>query len=589
MKALNAYRGDRVEIELIRVLSKTGNVWVSNHTPVMNKLGEALRAYQPIPSGPRALAVVSDSQRLCEALDLTYSEQGFKVLRIDSKTIPDPLIKRFLANPDAYIAEYQPDLLVMSPSAESGLDISIPDYFAKGFAFFFGVIDTASQLQFLRRVRRCLDWTAWCVEYTLSEDEDGMRSPFARQLSRQLMEYLQADVIAALTGREPPSQIEAFMARLQEQATRPHHQTTLQLMAARNYERQHTRECLHEALAAAGHQVTLIDVGKPEASPDADAIREARAEIIEADSRAIYAARDIAPDQAARIKASFGASLEDRWVAEKAILKRRLPKIEQSPVWSWEFIAEVLFKDRGLLKRLERWWMLTHLDAAQTRARDAWDSVREHGAYLTDIRSDYRLLQALDHLGIAQLCDDQVRDASDPLVQAIYQKCRRSKKLQGALGRKPGKLSPLDWVGRLCRLVGITSQGEAKPHGQRGGESSDRWYRHQAPETDPVHGAILECLERSYDKYRDTETAEHRTEPTKEVDHLPLKESLSKALGDPGQTIGPSEVDLDPCSPEVIADIQSMIAEARGQGPSVLDALRSIFDPEVWRLAIGTA
>ena len=93
-------------------------------------------------------------------------------------------------------------------------------------------------------------------------------------------------------------------------------------MAARNYERLHTRQCLQESLGAAGHHVTLVDVGKLEDSPDADAIREARAQIIEADSRAIYAARDISPDQAARIKASFSASIEDSWAAEKAFLKR---------------------------------------------------------------------------------------------------------------------------------------------------------------------------------------------------------------------------------------------------------------------------
>ena len=587
VKALNAYRGDRLEVELIRVLSKTGNVWASNHTPVIHKLGEALRAYQRLSSGARALVVVSDSQRLCEALDLTHSEHGFRVLRIDSKTITDPLIKRFLANPDAYIAEYQPDLLVMSPSAESGLDISIPDYFAQGFAFFFGVIDTASQLQFLRRVRRCLDWTAWCVEYTVSEAWEGTHSPFARQLSRQLMEYLQADAIAALKGRTQPSQTAAFMAHLQEQATRPHHQTTLQFMAARNYERQHTRECLHEALAAAGHQVTLIDVGKPEESPDADAIREARAKIMEADSRAIYAARDISPDQAARIKASFSASIEDRWAAEKAFLKSRLPRIEYSAVWSWEFIAEVLFKDRGLLKRLERWWMLTHLEAAQHRASEAWRYVMEQGAHLTDIRSDYRLLQALDHLGIVQLCDGQVRDASNALVQAIYHQCRRSKKLQTALGRKPGKLSPLDWVGRLCRLVGITSHGEAKPHGQRGGESSNRWYRHQSPETDSVHRAILECLGRSYEKHIEPEIAERLTEPGTEVDHLPLKENFSTVPGDPAQSMPLLAFELNPLSSEAITDIRAMITEARAQGPAVLDALRAVFDPAVWRLATG--
>ena len=231
--------------------------------------------------------------------------------------------------------------------------------------------------------------------------------------------------------------------------------------------------------------------------------------------------------------------------------------------------------------------MLNHLETAQRRARDAWESVMEHGAHLSDIRSDYRLLQALDHLGIAQLCDGQYRDARDPLVQAIYQKCRRSKPLQTALGRKPGKLSPLDWVGRLCRIVGITSQGEAKPHSQRGGEGSDRWYRHQPPETDPYSCVILECLSRSYDKYVEPETAERLIDPATEVDHLPMNKNLLTGQGDPGQPLAPSTFELDWLSAEAIADVRAMVAEATAQGSAVLEALQAVFDPAVWRLATG--
>ena len=74
-----------------------------------------------------------------------------------------------------------------------------------------------------------------------------------------------------------------------------------------------------------------------------------------------------------------------------------------------------------------------------------------------------------------------------------------------------------------------------------------------------------------------------------EVDHLPLKEDLSTGLGDPGQTMGPCGFDLDPCSPEAISDIRVMMAEAQAQGASVLEALRTVFDPDVWQLAMGSA
>ena len=197
----------------------------------------------------------------------------------------------------------------------------------------------------------------------------------------------------------------------------------------------------------------------------------------------------------------------------------------------------MLFKDRTLIKRLERWWILTHMEAAQSRARRTWEQVMEDGAHLSDIRSDYRLLQALEHLGIAQLCDGQYRDASDALVQDIYRKCRRSKPLQTALGRAPGKLSPLDWVGRLCRIVGITSQGEVKPHGQRGGESSDRWYQHQSPEGNEVCRVILQCLERGLEKHLQLETDETVIDSLSGADHLQLEMNPNTALGDPPEAL----------------------------------------------------
>ena len=590
IKTLNTYRGEGLTVDLIRVVNEAGAVWSANHTPVLNKLGEALRAYQAVTTGARALAVVSDSQRLCEALDATYSEQGFKVLRIDSKTITDPLIKRFLANPDAYIAEYQPDLLVMSPSAESGLDISITDYFAQGFAFFFGVIDTATQLQFLRRVRRCRHWSAWCVEFTTAQDGEGLRSPFARQLTQQLLDYLQADAIAALQGHEERSRTDAFLAQLREQAASPHVQTALQLMAARNYERQQTRACLQEALTDAGHQVTLIDVSPPEASPDGDAVRAARAEIIEADSQAIYAARDIPLEQAAHIKASFSASLADRWAAEKALLKARLPGIEHSDVWGWELIAEVLFKDRGRIPRLERWWMLQHLDVAQTRATATWGRLRHGEPFLPDIHSDYRRLQALDHLGLAQLCNGQWRDARDPLIQAIYRKCQRSKALQTALGRKPGQLTPVDWVGRLCRLVGISSHGQAKPQAQRGHGRGQRQYRYQPPTQDPLNRALLECLNRSHEPDPASEAPDSPKPQALQPlppDHLPSIKTFEAVPGDRPATRASSPFPSMDWTPEIIAEVQGMRAEARAQGPPVEEALQRVFPPDLWRYATG--
>jgi hypothetical protein len=81
-------------------------------------------------------AVCSDSQVMIEALDELLSAKGLRVLRVDSKTVPEPHVKKFLLNCDEYIEQNRPDVLLYTPSAESGVDVSISNHFTHHFAFF---------------------------------------------------------------------------------------------------------------------------------------------------------------------------------------------------------------------------------------------------------------------------------------------------------------------------------------------------------------------------------------------------------------------------------------------------------------------
>ena len=130
---------------------------------------------------------------------------------MDSKTLGDEAVGTFLQAPDAYLQANPVDALIMSPTAESGIDISIKDYFVRGYAFFCGVIDTDTQMQFLRRARACLHWSVWCQEYAVLEEWEGTRSPFARRLQAQILDYLQMDAAAALTEDERAERLQAFM------------------------------------------------------------------------------------------------------------------------------------------------------------------------------------------------------------------------------------------------------------------------------------------------------------------------------------------------------------------------------------------
>lgn len=578
-KVLNQWQAASLNVEIVRVLGQNGGVWLTNNKPVLSKIGEAIRANRELQTG-KGLVVIADSQRLCQALDEVYGGQGFKVLRIDSHTATEDTIKDFLKDPDGFIEDMRPDLVVMSPTAESGIDISIADYFSQGFALFFGEIDTATQMQFMRRVRKCLDWTVWCVEYKAGDDADGSRSPLATRVGAQLLDYVQADAINALKGQESHL-ADQFLAKVQADATNIHYQTTLAFMAARNYELQHTRECLQQALEEAGHTVALVDFDYDEGnSDDIKAISEAKEEIVERESQAIFNAADITSKEAARIKGSFSSSVDDRYAAEKAILKSRLPGIEQSEVWSPGFIRQVLFDDRSLIKRLERYWLVNHLDAARERSKETYLQALEYGGFLPDLRTDLRLLQALNHLGINELGETlDGYDNDSPLIKQIWEKCRRSKRLQAALGRRPGKLKPLDWVSRLARIVGIGSASHPKPRRERGQGSGDRFYSYHRPDDDPICAEVLKCLAQRFEKYLHPQTAETTQQQGDDADHLsPLTNPLP-APGDPPQSSAVSKA--DGFSDEDIAEVREMRA-LLADLPEELADFRAGVDPGLW-------
>lgn len=545
LKLLNQFKGDRLNVELVQAVDAEGKALLRDKSPVERKLKDALAAALHLPaSAARSQFVISDNQRQLEALDENLSATGYKILRIDSKTTASKEGKELLKNISQHLAERHYDAVLLSPTGESGVDINIQNYFAHGFGFFCGVLDTDTQMQFLRRARACLNWTVWCQEYTLLEDWEGTRSPFARRLQAQLLDYLQQDAIAALEGDARAVLLEGFIKQMADELNSPHAQTALQFMASRNFERSHTRECLEYALTEAGHQVKLISVAKDEIITEE--MKAARAAIIDADSSKVFNAPPMSAAVALKIKSSFSANEEERYAAEKALLVARLPGIDQTPVWSTDLVKRLLFTESDLLKRLERYWMLRHMDAAQERSRLQWARVMDEGNFFSlDIQTDLAMLRGLQSLELLEIVDEgEALTADSEAVERIYQRCKRSKALQTALRRAPGKLGAMDWLGRLMRLIGVSRRSKLLPRDSAGDRT--REYTYMPPEPDEVCAAILGCYQKRFDKYLQPESAETTAPPTENVDHLGEDKVPKQPEGDPCQE--PTTAGIEPKS-----------------------------------------
>lgn len=504
-KLNNEHQAAKLSIELVSTTTEDGQLRLRDQSPVLQKIYTTLESAGYLSSSAaRAIVILSDSQRLCQALDRKLSGDGYRVLRIDSKTVSTPAVKQFLCGcsdqpdpeaPDRYLASHPIDVLILSPTAESGINIAIKQYFFKGFAFFHGIIDSQTQKQFLRRVRDCCHWMVWCQEYTTLESDESLRSPFVRHLHEQLIAYLRGDAECALEGSER----QAFAVQWLEQVQQKHDshlQTYLQFAAARNYERTHTRACFQQSMIDDGHEVTVVEM-QPEEDISAD-IQAIKHDLIESDAQAIFAADDIPISEALRIRTSFSSSVQQRFAAEKAFLKLRLPGIETTSLWSVELVKRVLFTERHWLKALERYWMITHLDVSKAKACQEWsDRLEQDTVFLPDVRSEYLRLQALNALSIPALLESNTPlDERDERIQTIYRRCQRSKPLQTALGRKPGKQSPMRWVNWLISLIGGTRYRQIS---SRRTQESRLWqYCYDAPLATEEGRILLDCIERRY-------------------------------------------------------------------------------------------
>jgi hypothetical protein len=98
-----------------------------------------------------------------------YDLAGLKVVRIDSETNEGGRYRQFFEAPESWLYQEMPDLLILSPSAKTGLSIeggvSAEGAFFDGVWGFFPSLDTDTAMQLLGRYRPPVPRRVWVPEY----------------------------------------------------------------------------------------------------------------------------------------------------------------------------------------------------------------------------------------------------------------------------------------------------------------------------------------------------------------------------------------------------------------------------------------
>jgi hypothetical protein len=514
----NSIPTQKWNIELLGTETNEGKRTINNRTPEVSLILRTLGALKAVASGKRAIAIASDNQNLLERIDELLLDQGYRTFRLDSKSSDDR--EPFLKNPDEWLNEHHIDVLLYSPSAESGLDISIKNYFYKVFVLYHGVVDIDGILQMAGRIRDCDNYLFTAREYAKT-DEDGLNSTSARQLQRCIMGYLTEDMNLSGLDEETTQTLNAQFAAQNDHFWIRH--ATSQ-MALWNFEKFNLWDNLRTALENQGHAIALCT---PETDPELkERLQGYGAAILKNEAHHTFTAPDITLDQAIKNLSKFTLSADDRYASEKALLKSQLPGIENTEVWGPEFI-ESLLKDRGQVRRLERLYLLQNLEVAKAKAQKQWtDLAQGEVPFVTDIRSDLALLTALDEMKVLDLVGVGEMTNESPEVLERYRKGKLAV-FKARLQRGPGKQDrAMVYVGRLARMVGLESTCK-RVRRFKGDINPDRVYQYSLPSS-AIDLAILGCIERRYAKFSNVPNIEAETLSIEGIELDPITPSLLK-------------------------------------------------------------
>ena len=412
-------------------------------------------------------ALATDSVEKAEAIAKLLEVSHGPGILLTAKTVNEPWAKEFLADPDAYIRKHRPAWLIYSPTAESGVDISIMHKFSDMFCWFVGCIGVDECLQMSRRVRHPQRITVFAAERGFGSSKDG-DATYYKQISAAIEERVSAEA-RALTDEALSI---ATREAIAEQARSPHHETYCKIKAKENFERRDLRGYLFKAFEVGGYAPQWVEAG----SSDSDQHSEAKQECRDRAAKQIFDAEDIDLNKALEIERSYSASWAERCQAIKARLKDRLPGIERSPLWTWEFVRLVRFEDRALLSKLEASWLFKNQEDAEYLQRRKWK--QQLRTFLPDISDRWVKLRVLKTLGIEKFLDpDRSCTADSPEVLDFIKHCKK-KAVANVLGY-PDKKAPMRYINRLLASTGV------KLVAQQIREGSERvWsYRYQPEAT----------------------------------------------------------------------------------------------------------
>lgn len=393
--------------------------------------------------------IATDSQMQAEVYDQLLSAQGCDVLRIDSTTSGTEKAKEFLANCDAYIEKYQPDAVIITPSAESGIDVSIKNYFTHNFLIACGAVGVPALMQLGTRLR---DKNAKMVVW--ANNNPKVKGISAEAIADEIIWQINTHDQISLNNRT-----EAIIRQaLLDSIVRDNNSLTGRLKYFLNLERANLSQALRIAFSRKGFLI------ESESDPSYGEInklfRETRVEIQKARSVAIHQAYDL-KESSLKYHLSFDAKPEEVYARQKAAIKRLLPGVDQTEIWNEEFIYQTQFKHPQYTDTINTHYLFDHPQMAKELNTKAFAREYARAGIIDNMSLMNVRLRGLTALNLLDTGINAILDAPEEKyftnesaeVIAVHKKLKRSPKLRQKLGIKNISKHPIHNVNRILAML----------------------------------------------------------------------------------------------------------------------------------------
>lgn len=428
------------------------------------------------------LIVATDSQKFAEQLERMFAQllPDSKVFRADGKTAETPEVGEFLTKPNEVIEREKPNLLIYSPTMESGGDITTP-YFDR-MGFYFKNLETRAQMQMLGRVRLPIPRVGYVLEYVNSDESDRTLRPdvLKQELRKNTSEMIKLVKLVAVLAQEENQDNPDILEKL-NQLLNPNIETPDEfwVMAGCKYRcrwdgaRADMKANLVKALASAGHQVTEIDFEK--VFEVKELRKEVREQLEEDEATQLYEADDskVTPHLALKILETPGATSKERFQARKALLRERLPGLKLTK----DFLLKAVVQENGyFLQATTLLWYCNNPEAAQEVDRKKIiHHLKQPFVYLPKVSHVSLKVSLLEQAGLFELIGARDYRESDPELEKLRQWALKNKwAIKRILDLQiTEKQSEIEVLSKLLKKVGYKL--ESRRLGSRG--ARQRVYR----------------------------------------------------------------------------------------------------------------